>query len=155
MQIVCPWKTCSWYGIIFFHIIRHQLCRIVTKCSTCVKQGEHVSSPCVLPVVALLSLSSVLIANVVSRTNDIFNSSLSLHNMTWSKIYFFVWFGWLIVLNASFNNCSVISWWSHVLVEKTRVAGENYRPVASHRLTTISHNVVSSILVPYMTNVIG
>ena len=30
-----------------------------------------------------------------------------------------------------FNNISVISWWSVLLVEETGVPGENYRPVAS------------------------
>ena len=39
---------------------------------------------------------------------------------------------WLMVFNATFNNTSVISWPSILLVEKTRVPGENHRPVASH-----------------------
>jgi hypothetical protein len=51
--------------------------------------------------------------------------------------------GWFIVLNAAFNNISVISWRSVLLVEETRVPGENHRPVANHR-QTLSHNVVSS-----------
>ena len=34
-------------------------------------------------------------------------------------------------VNAIFNNISVISWWSVLLVEKTGVLWENYRPVAS------------------------
>jgi len=33
---------------------------------------------------------------------------------------------------ATFNNISVISWWSVLLVEETRVHGENHRPVANH-----------------------
>ena len=45
-----------------------------------------------------------------------------------------------MVYNATFNNLSVISWWSVLLVKET---GENHRPVASH-LQTLSHNVVSS-----------
>jgi len=45
-----------------------------------------------------------------------------------------------MVLNATFNNISVISWRSVLLVEET---GENHRPVASH-WQTLSHNVVSS-----------
>jgi hypothetical protein len=54
--------------------------------------------------------------------------------------------GWLvcfIVLNATFNNISVISWRSVLLVEKTGESGENHRPVASH-WQTFSHTVVSS-----------
>jgi hypothetical protein len=46
----------------------------------------------------------------------------------------------LMVLNASFNNISVISWRSVLLVDETR---ENHRPVVSH-WQTLSHNVVSS-----------
>jgi hypothetical protein len=38
----------------------------------------------------------------------------------------------VLVFNATFNNISVISWWSVLLVEETRVSGENHRPAASH-----------------------
>jgi len=37
-----------------------------------------------------------------------------------------------MVFNATFNNISVISWPSVLLVEETGVHGENHRPVASH-----------------------
>jgi hypothetical protein len=47
------------------------------------------------------------------------------------------------VLSATFNNSSVISWRSVLLVDETGVSGENHRPVASH-WQTWSHNVVSS-----------
>ena len=40
--------------------------------------------------------------------------------------------GWFMVFNATFNNISVISWLSVLLVEETGVPGENYRPVARH-----------------------
>ena len=46
--------------------------------------------------------------------------------------------GWLvqfIVFNATFNNISVISGGHFLLVEETRVHGENHRPVASHCMT--------------------
>ena len=45
-----------------------------------------------------------------------------------------------MVLNATFNNISVISWGSVLLVGET---GENHGPVES-RWQTLSHNVVSS-----------
>jgi len=45
--------------------------------------------------------------------------------------------------NATFNNISVISWQSVLLMEETRVPGENHRPIASH-WQTLSHNVISS-----------
>jgi len=48
-----------------------------------------------------------------------------------------------MVFNATFNNISIISWWSVLLVQETGVPGENHRPVASH-LQILSHNVVSS-----------
>jgi hypothetical protein len=41
-------------------------------------------------------------------------------------------FGWFMVFNATFNNISVISWRSVLLVEETGVPGDNHRPVASH-----------------------
>jgi len=37
-----------------------------------------------------------------------------------------------MVFNATFNNISVISWPSVLLVEETGEPGENHRPVASH-----------------------
>jgi len=43
-----------------------------------------------------------------------------------------VWFSWFMVFNASFNNISVISWRSVLLVEETGIPDKNHRPVASH-----------------------
>jgi len=37
-----------------------------------------------------------------------------------------------MVFNATFNNISVISWRSVLLVEETGIPGENHQPVASH-----------------------
>ena len=48
-----------------------------------------------------------------------------------------------MVNNATFNNISVISWRSVLLVEETGVPGENHWPAASH-WQTLSHNIVSS-----------
>ena len=50
---------------------------------------------------------------------------------------------WFMVFNATFNNISVISWRSVLLVEETGVPRENHWPVARH-WQTLSHNVVSS-----------
>ena len=47
----------------------------------------------------------------------------------------------LMVFKTTFNNISVISWRSVLLVEETGEAGENNRPVESH-WQTLSHNVV-------------
>jgi hypothetical protein len=49
----------------------------------------------------------------------------------------------LLLFYATFNNISVILWWSVLLVEETRVPRENHQPVTSHR-QTLSHNVASS-----------
>ena len=38
---------------------------------------------------------------------------------------------WFMVFNATFNNTSVISWRSVLLVEETGVLGKNHRPVAN------------------------
>jgi hypothetical protein len=48
-----------------------------------------------------------------------------------------------MVFNSTFNNISVISWLSVLLVEETEVPIENHRPAASH-WQTLSHNDVSS-----------
>jgi uncharacterized membrane protein len=37
-----------------------------------------------------------------------------------------------VVFNATFNNISVISWLSVLLVEETGVPGENHRPATSN-----------------------
>ena len=39
---------------------------------------------------------------------------------------------WFMVFHATFNNITVISWRSVLLVEETGVPGDNHRPVASH-----------------------
>jgi hypothetical protein len=48
-----------------------------------------------------------------------------------------------MVSNATFNNITVISLRSVLLVEETGVPGENHRPVPTH-WQTLSHNVVST-----------
>jgi len=50
-----------------------------------------------------------------------------------------------MVFNATFNNISDISWQSVLLVEETRVPGENHRPAVIH-CKTLSHKFVSSSL---------
>jgi len=36
------------------------------------------------------------------------------------------------MFNATFNNISAISWGSVLLLEETRVPGENHRPASGH-----------------------
>jgi hypothetical protein len=74
--------------------------------------------------------------HIVTQLHDL----LGMHG-----IYIFVF---LMVFNATFNNISVISWRSVLLVGKT---GENHRPVASHS-QTLSHNVVHLALIEIRTH---
>ena len=46
----------------------------------------------------------------------------------------------VMVFNATFNNISVISWRSDLVVEDTGVPGENHRPAVSHSLTLLDNN---------------
>ena len=46
-----------------------------------------------------------------------------------------------MMLNATFNNISVISRRSVLLVEETGVAGENHRAAASHWQTLVMYRV--------------
>ena len=57
----------------------------------------------------------------------------------------------LMMLNVTFNNISVISWRSVLLVEDTGGPGENHRPVASH-WQTLSHNAVHLSLIEIWTH---
>jgi hypothetical protein len=56
----------------------------------------------------------------------------------------------IMVFNTTFNNTSAISWQSVLLVEETRVPGENHRTVVSHLQNVVTYtktcNVVSSTL---------
>jgi hypothetical protein len=56
-----------------------------------------------------------------------------------------------MVFNATFNNISVISWQSVLLVEETGIPGENHRPVTSH-CQSLSHNVVHLVLIEIRTH---
>jgi hypothetical protein len=38
----------------------------------------------------------------------------------------------VMVFNATFNDISAILWQSVIMVEETRVPGENHRPAVSH-----------------------
>ena len=46
------------------------------------------------------------------------------------------------LLCATFNNMSVISWWSVLLVEETRIAGEN------HNLSQVTDKLYNIMLYP-------
>jgi len=50
----------------------------------------------------------------------------------------------VVVFDTTFNNISIISWWSVLLVEERGVPGENHWPAVCH-WQSWSHNVVLSI----------
>ena len=56
-----------------------------------------------------------------------------------------------MMFNATFNNISVISWQSILLVEETGEPGENYRPATRHWQTS-SHHVVHLALIEIWTH---
>ena len=51
-------------------------------------------------------------------------------------IFRFIWF---MMLNSTFSNISIISWWSVILVDETGIPGENHRPTASHWQSSSYH----------------
>ena len=65
---------------------------------------------------------------------DIYNDSMvkkNKKNNGFQELFRLI-YACLMVFNATFNNISVISWRSVLLVEETAVPRENHRPVVSH-----------------------
>jgi hypothetical protein len=54
--------------------------------------------------------------------------------------------GWFMVFNSTFNNISVISWMSVLLVEETRVTGENHVVVSKRYINTIFVKMLSHFI---------
>ena len=96
----------------------------------------HVTS-LLLNDISIKKNPDLLIVNELSSA-DGYLTRLSFH---WSFVFWVR--GSVMVFNAIFNNISVISWLSVLLVEETGVCRENHRPVSSH-WKTLSHKVVSS-----------
>ena len=83
------------------------------------------------------------------KVKNVYNVSPTCYGIILTR---YIWMDWIkcslcrqcqhyfrvMVFNATFNNISVISWRSFLLVEET---GENHCAVANH-LQTLSHNVV-------------
>ena len=70
-------------------------------------------------------------------------------SMNW--LWYWCLFACLMVFNAIFNNISVRSWQSVLLVEENGVPGENHLPVASH-WKTLLHNLVHLALIEIRTH---
>jgi hypothetical protein len=74
---------------------------------------------------AIIHLLKIRKTLIVSKSNE---PLIYFEIAAWSLLGF-VWF---MVFRSTFNNISVISWISVLLVEQTGVSEENQRPVASH-----------------------
>ena len=84
----------------------------------------------------MISLGTNRLQVETSDSNTILDILFSAHGAFLENLFCFV------VFNATFfNNISVISGWSVILVKGT---GVNHRPVASHS-QTLSHNVVKRL----------
>ena len=46
-----------------------------------------------------------------------------------------------MVSNATFNNISIVSWWSFLLVEESEVLAENHRPVNDKLYHTMLYRI--------------
>jgi hypothetical protein len=62
----------------------------------------------------------------MSVTFLVYKTGIYLQNMTQISQMIIQGLVWFMVFNATFNNISVISWWSVLLVEETGVPGENH-----------------------------
>jgi hypothetical protein len=60
--------------------------------------------------------------------------------------YLVCFFACLMMFNATFNNISVISWRSVLLVKETGVTGQNHRPADRHDITEILLKVALNII---------
>ena len=58
--------------------------------------------------------------------------------------YVFRWLVWSMVLNATFDMISGVSWWSVLLVQGTRGVHGKKQPTCRRSLTNLSHDVVSN-----------
>ena len=103
----------------------------LTACTGSYKSNYHttmttttliIESPCTLRANCIITLSSKG------------NESAKFHyngNLDWNSFSILLRIR-VMVFNATFNNISVISWWSVLSVEEAGVSGENHRPVSSH-----------------------
>ena len=90
-----------------------------TPASSTTKSGRH--------DIAEILLKVALKHQISNQIKSQCQSMIAIYVLT--KVCLFVC---LMVLNSTFNNISVISWRSVLLVEETGIPRENHRPVASH-----------------------
>ena len=96
--------------------------------------SEH-STSVIVHIQNMMVISNALICNL--RNRKIFTGIMiffySLHSQKCSSCEFILIYRIrVVVFNATFNNISVISWWSVLLVDETKLPGENHQPATSH-----------------------
>jgi uncharacterized membrane-anchored protein len=77
-------------------------------------------------------VSESLDGTKLSDQLKVIRDGVGVTHMQVQYIFYVCLFVCLMVFNATFNNISVISWRSVLLVEETVEPGNNHRPVASH-----------------------
>jgi hypothetical protein len=70
-----------------------------------------------------------------------------LNNKEILQVFIWYWVWWFMVFNVTFNNISVISWRSVLLMEQTEVPRGNHWPVASHWHTFQSEKLLHSLVI--------
>ena len=100
------------------------------------KENQIISYLCMKTYVFFTPSPYIFYLNIKSSHLKIRVLLLSYWSLLQLEIGFFVDLCQIMVFNATFNNISVISWQTLLLVEETGVPGENHRSVA-----ILSHNV--------------
>ena len=92
------------------------------------KFGADVALQWILALLFCIAMSFIIIEPLkVCKIQDVLLTQSS-PLILWGYEIFSCSGSWCLL----FNNISVISWWSVLLLEETRVPGENHRPVTSH-----------------------
>ena len=94
--------------------------------------GADVALQWILALLFCIAMSFIIIEPLkVCKIQDVLLTQSS-RLILWGYEIFSCPGSWCLQFNATFNNISVISWWSVLLLEEDRAPGENHRPVASH-----------------------
>jgi hypothetical protein len=95
------------------------------------KQTYSIFPLCLLGILAIQLYSFMYVAKISISPQQTVNLELGLL-IDWLIDWLVAdWFRFM-VFNATFNNISVITWWSGLLVKETGVLGENHRPVTDN-----------------------
>ena len=125
--------TCEWTYVLVNENGDCKNMKMLLNCFACYNQSEywkHIYYIIIYSWHKVTHMWLVMEFPQISHTPSYYERLRDICTRSWYRF---------MVFNTTFNNISVISWRSVLLVEETRVPGENHRPVASHW-----HNVVSS-----------